>query len=307
MDDSVYDTSWTLYHISSESAKYAGLLSTDPDSILSAATGLWKYVEDAISHNEDETDKTGATVSCAGMTYGAETGVRIELIYEKVRYKYLFLNPSLVSAIQHHSFPLLLAKSDPVHTRHVTEYMRQTFDVELSPLKLSGAFLEEALQRYLDTLLDDPSSDSIGGDGQFVQSILGNLKITVTFSAPVSPHLKTLDLDVPAESIASLLLRRHDGGDASKTLWDLLAGLVESRTGLRLQPINRREAGEEPPVMRLSKLSCAAFALGADGRLKLARRAVEVAAAFDSEALVRQGGEGMLNQIVAEARRRAAG
>ena len=151
------------------------------------------------------------------------------------------------------SGPLLLSRSDAAHLSHLTAFL----GASSTPLRLSGAFVYGAVRAYAAAV---PAG------------ALGNVRVTVGFGAPVAPALRTLEIDVPAALV---------GGD----VLDVVARRVEERTGMRL-------ALDADGVVRLARVTCAAFALGGEGRIKVVARGV------------REANEELFRRILDEARAR---
>jgi hypothetical protein len=95
-------------------------------------------------------------------------------------------------------------------------------------LKLPSSLLSSQLESYLETLaVYGPTHDP----DSYIHSIVGKLDIKVTFEAPVSPNLRSLDINVPATEVWSWLSSSpHQQG----TFLTRLTGYLQTNTGLRL-------------------------------------------------------------------------
>jgi Kinetochore complex Sim4 subunit Fta1 len=95
-------------------------------------------------------------------------------------------------------------------------------------LKLPSSLLSSQLESYLETLVaygptHDPDS--------YIHSIVGNIDLKVTFEAPVSPNLRSLDINVPATEVWDWLSSSpHQQG----TFLTRLTGHLQTNIGLRL-------------------------------------------------------------------------
>jgi hypothetical protein len=95
-------------------------------------------------------------------------------------------------------------------------------------LKLPSSLLSSQLESHLETLVvygptHDPDS--------YIHSIVGKLDIKVTFDAPVSPNLRSLDINVLATEVWSWLL---SSPPQQGTFLTRLTERLQSNTGLRL-------------------------------------------------------------------------
>ena len=347
MDDTLYDASWTLYSIHSTSQSYITLPTADSTRQSRLATQLRSYLDRTkvpTDPYDSEAERTGTLRDCTWTSLQKDAGQKIELVHDKATYRFLLMSGrETVSGKPRLS--LLLTKATAAIAKKFTGFLLDTFQGTLAPLKLPSALLQEALHAYLSTLGAEFPSDSTPSLRQptTIQSIIGNLKVTVTFGAPVAPHLKTMDIDIPPDSVTKLLQQiekakqednstrrnrtngQRNGGNESAntdtTLLGLLAELIEARSGIRI-PItttnptasstgttspspstnatttNAAPSPNSEQILRISKITSAAFALSVDGRLKFAAKAVQSAVGEAAETLVRMANGEMLERIV---------
>ena len=270
---------------------------------------------------------------------------RIELVHEKVTHKFLLLarwqrHPTAQqsgrsnqdAAPQRPNTILLLSKSTPTTFKHVVSFLQDELDTgarhqdtPATPLKLSGPTLQACFHGFIRALASPPPSGTSASSHHDdvrrwvnvnVEEILGAVKVTVSFGTVVAQAgLKSLEIDLPANSVKGLLSARNgsnpgmDGEERPRTLLALLAAQIEARTGLRL-PVASEEARQEEddPILRITKLTCAAFALSGDGRLKFSSKALSaVRGSAQGERMVGRAQEEMLGRILEVAGRQQQG
>ena len=257
---------------------------------------------------------------------------KIELVHEKVTHKFILL----AQGRRRHQHPekgigndnsqrtdtiLVLSKSTPTTFKHVLSFLQGELDTNArnhdtlaTPLRLSGTTLQACFHDFIAALAPlSPSSmlsslhrgDSSDPVEVNVDEILGAIKVTVSFGTVVAQAgLKSLDVDLPANSVKGLLSAdRVQKGQRPRTLLALLAAQIEARTGLRLPVAGEQEReAEDDPIMRITKLTCAAFALSGDGRLKFSSKALSaVRGDMRGEKVVGRAQEEMLGRILGTA------
>jgi Kinetochore complex Sim4 subunit Fta1 len=329
MDDNLYDTSWTLYFVSNANSSYRDLLVADQPTLDRRAKQFQNFltVNKSTSDSDSENDRTGGLRECTWKTlrdvsnsrpieYSAQDSILVSLIYDTATYKFFVRGNAESSPLT-----LLLAKGPAATVKCFTNFLADAFHANVDPLKLPTSLLQSSLESYLKTLYTPPATSSSPHDAnpfpssQLLKTSIGNLKVTVTFSAPIAPHLKTLDLDIPPETISKFLDTNEDDSNMRlppKSMLALMAQYMHTTTGLKIpistaqfetNGITGTEEKEEDAVMRISKITCAAFAISVDGRLKFASKAVESAKQLDD--LMRKANGGMLRRIEEEAARRS--
>lgn len=315
------DTSWTLHYTSTNSPSYRKLFTPS-----TTAAHLARYFDklpqflasqkpQLVDDLNDATDKIGSLRDCkysvSSLQSHQPTINSIQLVSITLQY-------------QHSAFPfilttphLILSKAPISHTKLITNFLSDTFNVSFDPLKLPSTLLSTSLQNYISTL-SSPFSPNDGGNGDpapekraaVLKAAIGTLKLTISFSGPVAPHLRTLDLSIPYDTVDTLQSAVSTGGDG---FLDGLAHHIHLQTGLKLPLTVTAQNGDggshvtqdtstsEPPL-KLSKVAAAAFALSVDGRVRFAAKAIEHA--VESEELVIQANIQLLEGIINEAKRR---
>ncbi|RVX75895.1 hypothetical protein B0A52_00252 [Exophiala mesophila] len=169
---------------------------------------------------------------------------------------------------------LLLAKCNPSTYKSLTTYLDTTFSIPdtcITPLKPSAQFLQYTLETYISSTYKeltrhgyDNDDEGDSGDKSLrtplrsanFKSIFGSLHMTISFAPPVAPKLKSLDVELPSETLLIALNEKHnqnrrddsdgdgDGDDDNKIdrqVTTVVAQWIENRTGLKL-PLTQQKA-----------------------------------------------------------------
>jgi len=308
MEDELYDTSWTLYFIANTTALYRNFASSDQGSL----NGRARQFRDYISSNrpryedEEEQEKIGTLRDCTwsrlgkGNTRTARKGIVVSLDYDKTTYKFVFYDDVHANFA---SLPLLLAKASASLTKKFASFLSETFDVSVNPLRLPPSLLQTTLQSYLQNIRSAFELDDSADTLQFLRPALGSLRLTISFSSLVAPHLRTLEVDVPPET--TLQLSRSSTASNISFLQELARHLY-NRTGLKIPVLSSSEDGQsvidgEDAVFRISKIACAAYSLSIDSRIRFMYKAVE--GSDKHELVIRKANDGMMGDLIEKATR----
>lgn len=265
-------------------------------------------------------------------------GLMISLVYEKTTYKFVIYAASTGSfrpskrsriaiATSHTGVSrgpfggepepaILLAKSSPSVLKTLTTYLLDTFDLPrpVEALKFPSSFIQSTLESHLTTIYRALSSDGDGSNAssnaireyEFTNTV-GTVKVTVSFSAPIAPSLKSLEVAVGLPALLSAFQLIDSTANARReTFLGFLSGCILAKTGLRLPGLDDSDAEKEnvavdetrtteeqqaeeegnapapigeskkpDPPLRISRISTAAYAISVDQRLKFSLKAVE--------------------------------
>jgi hypothetical protein len=289
MDDCLYDTSWKLHTVSQVSPSYAALCASyDPCALKRPAEQLKNYLlstteERALHENEQpDVEKTG---SLREVTFRAvlQTGILISVTHERALSKFL-----LYGDVTSRPYRLLLTKAAAPIVHKFTTFLFDTFSVSTIPTKLPGTLLYNTLEYYMITATRTQQS---------AEATLSALRLSFSFSPPIAPKLRSMDIDIPIGPIAS----RADPTPHETIMKSISAhlqrvsGILPIAIGLGTET---KDGENKAPLAQLSKVSCAGFALSAEGRLKFTHKAVETALDFALPA--RLANQNMLDAILAE-------
>lgn len=216
-------------------------------------------------------------------------GLLIELRYQKT-IDQLVLLTTTNSDDQRYHIPLLLAKGAQAQIKKMKDWLDFRFDLPPAmSYQLQSDLLCHVCSRYLATGRRICSASDRAMQRNILKQMVGTIKITITFSSndspSISPNLKSLDLEVPPDTIEGLIMDTKTRSLSMASLEDgILAqlgttirektGLILPLTGIAYLDENGEGHTKEPPL-RISRLSCAAFAISTEGRLKLASKPIE--------------------------------
>ncbi|KAL2433628.1 hypothetical protein ABEF95_007970 [Exophiala dermatitidis] len=227
----------------------------------------------------DHFDTTGADSQSNGNHHGH--ALMISLVYDRTTYKFVIYTAekrqSSTSSRRRDLRPnsdsdptvILLCKASPSALKTVTTYLADTFSLvltDITPLKLSPALIRATLEQYLGTVsialgraAVAASARAEGGEPEgeehdrdhdhehrqsTFQSIVGTLRITISFAPPVAPSLKTLDITVPPRTVGEQYRHVLDGSNQTTDdndsrrpqFMDTLATWIRDKTGLNIDP-----------------------------------------------------------------------
>ncbi|KAJ5293669.1 hypothetical protein PENANT_c002G03297 [Penicillium antarcticum] len=283
----LFNTSWTLHRLSPlHHGKDSKTLLNDETALRTYATRLRDHLTgDALAGlqtrtataEDDALSKTGALKDCFWQPIStrddapstAFPGILITLEYENIIYKAALLaepesDPS--HRKDSTSLPLLLTRFPSALRQTFISFLATNFDTYCSNLRLSSAFLCSGLEMYVDVLREKRGS---------MEDAIKELQLTLAFSASIAPDLKTLNVSVSRVSLAEFL--RDQSAPKSRTLQQKLKSpfianltdYLETHLAMKLDLDGSSDNKVSKKHVRLSKVACAAFVLGSEGRLKL--------------------------------------
>ncbi|KAK2786696.1 hypothetical protein FQN52_007704 [Onygenales sp. PD_12] len=225
-------------------------------------------------------------------------GILVTLEYENITYKAALLTgPDGYHDTQKDVtfLPLLVTRLPNSLRQTFISFLASNFDTRCSLLRLPSSFLCASFENYLSTLNRESTSSSRA----FVEKVIKETQLTISFPPPISPSLKSLDVLIPRESVSAFYTHGSkiiaDNTQASrpqtrgkKRLYPnvidgsvdhgpsapflaALSAYVDSNLAMKLDisDFGREPTDTETKHVRLSKVSCGAFVLGSEGRMKL--------------------------------------
>ncbi|KAJ5818136.1 CENP-A-nucleosome distal centromere subunit CENP-L [Penicillium riverlandense] len=296
------NTSWTLHRLSPlHHGKDCETLLDDPAALKTYATRLRDYLTgdvlagihaSATTADDDALSKTGALMGCHWQSlsgWGALNnddstsfpGILVTLEYENVTYKAALLaeaetSPQSSQQKGSTALPLLLTRFPTALRQTFIVFLSSNFDTYCSPLRLQSSFLCTSLETYID-VLHDGSATRPSGSTDLVEDVIKELQLTLSFSPLVAPALRTLNVNVSRSSLEGFL---HEQPTASRgrslrqklrsPLIGNLTSYLETHLAMNVD-LDGSRTGNQPSKqhVRLSKVACAAFVLGSEGRMKL--------------------------------------
>ncbi|EEQ27237.1 hypothetical protein McanMca71_006935 [Microsporum canis] len=230
------------------------------------------------------------------LTPDQSAGILISLQYENASYKAALLagpdgyrNESVGGAEGTTFLPLLVTRMPNALRQSLISFLSETFDTRVSVLRLPSSFLCSALEKYLATL--NRMSGRASGrrvvstveSRTFIESVVKEVQLTFSFPPPISTDLKSLDIHLPRDSLSAfyehglgtLEADSHKEKDVpSAPFLTALSKYFDQNLAMKLDLTDftgQSATSTENPkgkYIRLTKVSCGAFVLGSEGRIK---------------------------------------
>ena len=226
----------------------------------------WQVLVEEERWNKDEETRIDTT-----MGFGAGKGILIQVAYEKMLYRAILLRAQKESGpdesmvdlglegFQH--FPLLLTRM-PVSLRDtLTGFLATSFDARVASLHLSRPYLNTTFEKYVSDCFmgeDGEESDRVESS-RALRRVVKDVQILIGFDFPNMSSLQTIELHVGQEDVPRLVHSGKNTGDKESPFTNALSIYVKAHLALNL----------EHERIRLLRIACGAFVLGAEGRIKL--------------------------------------
>lgn len=286
----LFNTSWTLHRLSPlHHAKDFETLLNNEIALKAYATRLRDQLTGdvlaglhsaATIAEDDSLSKTGALQDCRWEFFATEPsqgtmrstnssfpGILVTLEYENITYKAALLSDA-ESNIQPRTgvtaLPLLLTKFPNALRQTFITFLTSNFDTYVSNLRLSSSFLCAGLEGFVAEL-----------EGAVVEDVIKELQLTLAFSPFVAPALRNVNVGIPRGSLVGFLREEKGtskGKGKNKSRIPLIANLsayLETHLAMKVDLDGSRQDKVARQHVRLSKVACAAFVLGSEGRMKL--------------------------------------
>lgn len=281
MEDCLYDTSWTIHALSQMSAAAitalcAKLPAKQLKDYLSSTTEKRALYE----NEQPDVEKTGDLQDITFRHW--ETGSFYCITHERAISKFVLYGSSPPR--------LLLTRAAAPIVHKFTSYLFDTFSISTVPVKLPSTLLYDLLKSYMATITTAQQS----AEATLSKATLSALRITFSFLPPVAPKLRSIDVDINIPN-ASLTTQA-----ANQTIINSINAHIERATGAFTLSLKPKEEHDKEAT-RMSKVSCAAFALSVEGKLKFTLKAVESAVQFED--IARKANKDILDAIVVEVRK----
>ena len=217
-------------------------------------------------------------------------GILISVTHERALSKFI-----LYGKDDETPYTLLLTKAAALLVHKLTAFLFDTFSVSATPLKLPSTLLYDTLEAYMSTITTTATQQPPSSHIPLSKATLSSLRLTFSFSPPIAPKLRSIDIDIPLATLTAQT--------PGRTILTSISTHLERATGIYPLAIGlgteAAEGENEAALARISKVSCAAFALSVEGRLKYTLKAVESAVQFEDT--VRKANQAMLHVIFDEA------
>lgn len=295
----LFNTSWTLHRLSPlHHGKDYNELLDNPAALKAYATRLRDQLTgdvlaglhaSATTAEDDALSKTGALRNCLWQPLSTKSsrdethaavsfpGILVTLEYENITYKASLLadpDPASGTNTQREGsthLPLLLTKFPaPLRQTFIT-FLSANFDTYCASLRLPSSFLCTGLETFIDGLrgsMTRPAANEI------VAEMIRELQLTLAFSPSIAPALRSLNVSISRTTLTGFLRDEREGSQGTQQklrspLIQNLTSYLESHLAMKLDLDGSAGNKLARQHVRLSKVACAAFVLGSDGRMKL--------------------------------------
>lgn len=211
------------------------------------------------------TDDGGGSTSPAG--------ILVTLEYENIVYKAALLaDPGIRSAQEEEEestyLPLLLTRLPNPLRQTFISFLSSNFDTYCSTLRLPQGFLCSTLERYFNIFTSNAQTEGL----DMLGDALKDLHLTLSFSNSVAPDLRTLSISIPRGSLTTFLSATPASEGGQHPFLANISSYLDKHLAMNLDLSSRSGTAQPTPTqkhVRLSKIACAAFVVGGEGRLKL--------------------------------------
>lgn len=234
---------------------------------------------------DDSLSKTGALRNCSWEMLSAwseltdenyvstssqpPAGVLVTLEYENIVYKAALLTSGDAEQKEAStSLPLLLTRLPNPLRQTFVSFLSANFDTYCSILRLPQAFLCSALEVYFNPFVSSDSSD----DDQnltILADVVKEMQLTLSFSPSIAPNLRSLNISIPRASFMTFVSSSPSTEQPNNSLLANISSYLDKHLAMNLELNNPSAQTLAKQHVRLSKVSCGAFGIGCEGKLKL--------------------------------------
>ena len=252
-------------------------------------------------HNDDDLFSSSKAQNSGNKSHG-HMGVKVDLEYEKVTYKALMIRqqvPPFKNATDEVHLPLLLTQMPSTLREILLEYLATTFDTRAEPMKLSSNLLGQLADHFLNTVHESGREQ--------LQKTIKDIKLTLGFKAPIAPSLRSLDITVKRDDVASFLeegkkLKEKAKSPAldreanrfSKTVGPFMEALCHYlRTHMAMDMSHDK--------LFAARITCDCFTLSREGRIKIKRPFLNALDEHDGNfTSIRRAISNLIDQLIGE-------
>ena len=316
-DECVFDASWSLYSITT--LQWVGQNLRDPSVLARPARELDQILQrtsrGGAEYDEEDSDRAGGYQSSVWKIIRAERptkktkGLLVTVKYDRSTYKAILLlnRQSPTISTLGSKLSLLMLRMPATLSRRFIRFFENSFSATFQPLKFPTTSLCQIFESYITTLSTLPSARHLpsynkdAGLQDLPSLVIRDLRITLNFLAPVTPHLRALDIDIPFDSFWKLVspeatLTSCDGD--STRFFDRLAGHIDRTLGLALPWKDQDPSLVQEDMIRIARISSSSLVIAADGKMKLVGKFSENVHDEEMVARVKQANDELLDTIV---------
>jgi hypothetical protein len=263
MDERLYDASFTLFAVQNTTFAYRNLCKDPPQKLTSNASRLQNQLSVRPKYeDEEERAKIGGLRDCKWASYHHPNSTRKEaagnalvLTYDRAVYKFILCSNTNTLSARVVDLPLILVKASAGLTKRVLDFLRTEFQIEIFPLKIPPTLLAFSISTYISSLYSAFSETDSTSTLSLLRETIGTLRLTVSISsgaeggAEIAQHLRSIDIDVPAETLYQLLDTETASSNATRnpSFLESLQHHIHQKTGLIL-PLIPKFSQKIPPT-----------------------------------------------------------
>jgi hypothetical protein len=225
----------------------------------------WQVLVEEDLWNLDEQTNMDTT-----MDLGASKGILIQISYERTNYRALLLREDDEGGqdgsidfdqdgFQH--FPLLLTCMPVALRETFTDFLSTTFDARVAVLHLSGPYLTTTFEKYIwDCCIgEDGDEVDLVESSRTLRKVVKDVQVLIGFDFPATSSLQTVEFHIAQEDIPRLIQKGKKIGNKESPFLSALSSFVKGHLAMDM---NHER-------VRILRIACGAFVLGAEGRIKL--------------------------------------
>jgi hypothetical protein len=231
------------------------------DDILARIGGLQSVRWTILEKEEDWQNQT----QLKGDDERSRRGILVDITYERASYAAIIVHDADAQEVSGFlNYPLLLTRMPGPLRETFLDFITTTFDTRVSVMKLSSQFLVSSLEGYLDNITtgeDGPLNTDAANIA--LRSIVKSLLVTLAFDVPgITLSLKNVDVTISQEDTYGMITRGRKLVGNGNTGGPFTAALRHYLDAHLALDINNDHVS-------ISKIACAAFVLGTEGKIKL--------------------------------------
>ena len=226
----------------------------------------WTLLHNDGQSTEDEAQEAGRNRRADGL--GLTEGIHVEIEYEKMTHSALLLRSTTergASVPGELYLPLMLSRM-PLSLRGVFfDYVAVTFDTRIEAVYLSSQFTGNALEAFIGETLQE-------GPGALLK-LVKDVQLSLGFKAPVHSTLRNLDVAIRKDDVSGFLSRGQamlkESRDPAETVASRLRNPGAFMAAVHQYLVDNLALDMMHGDVYISKVACASFALGREGKVKL--------------------------------------
>ncbi|KKY27617.1 hypothetical protein UCRPC4_g00850 [Phaeomoniella chlamydospora] len=321
-DECLMDTSWSLYRVTQVKIQGKDLRNPsafaqparDLDSLLQkTAKGGAEYDEEDSDHAGGYLKSTWRIIRTSANAGGKARGILISVNYDRSMYKAALLLNRQRGRSNPAEFPLLLLRMPPTLAKRFLGFFESDLSATFQPLKLASHTLSKILESYIDTLSYLPSASNLPSYTRestlqdLPSQLIRDVKVTLAFNAPISPHLRSLDIDIPFETVWKLVQPEVTNAHTQTIFLQRLGQHLDRTMGIKVpwhtneQPNSSTESSDGYDLIRISKIACASIVITSDGKMKIVDKFSEAVSDEEMVQRIEQANKELLNELLSQA------